>query len=65
LRFGDAGISGVDSLAQFQFFYDLGIGIGSLTLGALLDLVDQSFQFMYRATACVALLGLWINWKGK
>ena len=32
------------SLAQFQFFYDLGIGIGSLTLGALLDLVDQSFR---------------------
>jgi hypothetical protein len=22
------------SLAQFQFFYDLGIGVGSLTLGA-------------------------------
>ena len=53
------------SLAQFQFFYDLGIGIGSLTLGALLDLVDQSFRIMYLATAGVALLGLWINWHGK
>ena len=53
------------SLAQFQFFYDLGIGIGSLTLGALLDLVDQSFRIMYLATAGVALLGLWINWRGK
>ena len=53
------------SLAQFQFFYDLGIGIGSLTLGALLDLVDQSFRIMYLATALVALLGLWINWRAK
>jgi len=53
------------SLAQFQFFYDLGIGIGSLTLGALLDLVNQSFLIMYLATAAVALLGLWINWRGK
>jgi len=53
------------SLAQFQFFYDLGIGIGSLTLGALLDLVDQSFRIMYLATAGVALVGLWINWRGK
>ena len=51
------------SLAQFQFFYDLGIGIGSLTLGALLDLVQQSFLIMYLATAGVALIGLWINWK--
>jgi len=53
------------SLAQFQFFYDLGIGIGSLTLGALLDLVQQSFQIMYLATAAVALIGLWINWRNK
>ena len=53
------------SLAQFQFFYDLGIGIGSLTLGALLDLVDQSFRIMYLAAAGVALVGLWINWRGK
>ena len=53
------------SLAQFQFFYDLGIGIGSLTLGALLDLVNQSFRIMYLATASVALLGLWINWRRK
>jgi MFS family permease len=51
------------SLAQFQFFYDLGIGIGSLSLGALLDLVNQSFLIMYLATAGVALLGLWINWR--
>ncbi len=53
------------SLAQFQFFYDLGIGVGSLTLGALLDLVQQSFQIMYLATAAVALIGLWINWQRK
>ncbi len=50
------------SLAQFQFFYDLGIGIGSLTLGALLDFADQSFSVMYAATAGVALLGLWFYW---
>ena len=53
------------SLAQFQFFYDLGIGIGSLTLGALLDLVNQSFLIMYLATAGVALIGLWFNWQRK
>lgn len=51
------------SLAQFQLFYDLGIGIGSLTLGALLDLVDQNFSTMYLATAVVALAGLWLHWK--
>ncbi len=53
------------SLAQFQFFYDLGIGVGSLTLGALLDLVNQSFLIMYLATAGVALIGLWISWRRK
>lgn len=53
------------SLAQFQFCYDLGIGIGSLTMGALLDWVDQSFRIMYLATAAVALLGLWINWRSS
>ncbi len=51
------------SLAQFQFFYDLGIGVGSLCLGALLDLVQQEFSIMYAATALVALLGLWIYWR--
>ena len=51
------------SLAQFQLFYDLGIGIGSLTMGALLDLVNQSFSIMYLATAAVALIGLWPSWK--
>ena len=51
------------SLAQFQLLYDLGIGIGSLSLGVLLDLVDQDFSIMYAATAIVALVGLWISWK--
>jgi MFS family permease len=51
------------SLAQFQLFYDLGIGIGSLTLGVLLDLVNQNFSIMYVATAVVALIGLWLTWK--
>jgi len=53
------------SLAQFQLFYDLGIGIGSLTLGVLLDLVDQNFSIMYVATAIVALIGLWLSWKER
>ena len=48
------------SMAQYQCFYDLGIGLGSLTLGAFLDLVDQNFFLMYAATAVVALIGLWI-----
>jgi hypothetical protein len=47
------------SLAQFQLFY----GLGSLTLGALLDLVDQSFSIMYIATSIVALIGLRLSWK--
>jgi MFS family permease len=53
------------SLAQFQLFYDLGIGIGSLTLGVLLDLVNQNFSIMYLATAIVALIGLWLSWKRR
>jgi MFS family permease len=51
------------SLAQFQCFYDLGIGLGSLTLGAFLDLVDQNFSLMYAVTSLIALLGLWVYWK--
>ena len=51
------------SMAQYQCFYDLGIGLGSLTLGAFLDLVDQNFSLMYAATAVVALIGLWIYCK--
>ena len=51
------------SMAQYQCFYDLGIGLGSLTLGAFLDLVDQNFSLMYAATAVLALIGLWIYWK--
>jgi MFS family permease len=51
------------SMAQYQCFYDLGIGLGSLTLGAFLDLVDQNFSLMYAATAVVALIGLSIYWK--
>jgi hypothetical protein len=49
------------AFAQFQFFYDL--GIGSLAPGALLDLARQDFSIMYAATALVALLGLWIYWR--
>jgi predicted MFS family arabinose efflux permease len=50
-------------MAQYQSFYDLGIGVGSLTLGAFLDLVDQSYSLMYVVAAVVALAGLWIYWR--
>lgn len=54
------------SMAQYQCFYDLGIGIGSLVLGVLLDLVSQNFSMMYVAAAAVAGTGLWIyTVKGK
>ena len=46
------------SMAQYQCFFDLGIGIGSLSLGVLLDLTDQSFMLMYLTTAIVSFLGL-------
>lgn len=51
------------SMAQYQSFYDLGIGLGALLLGAFLDLVDQNFSLMYAASAAVALGGLWIYWR--
>jgi TatD DNase family protein len=44
-------------------FYDLGIGLGSLTLGAFLDLVGQDFSLMYTASAAFAVVGLWYYWK--
>ncbi len=54
------------SMAQYQCFYDLGIGLGSLTLGAFLDLVGQNFSLMYVAAAGVAGAGLWVYIvKGK
>ncbi len=46
------------SMAQYQCFYDLGIGFGSLTLGVLLDLSDQNYMIMFLTTAGVSLLGL-------
>jgi len=51
------------SLAQFQSFYELGIGLGSLALGAFLDLVDQNFSSIYAVASMIALLGLWGYWK--
>ena len=46
------------SLAQYQCFYDLGIGVGSMALGMLLDMVDQNFSVMYFTTVGVSFLGL-------
>jgi MFS family permease len=51
------------SMAQYQSFYDLGIGLGSLALGAFLDLVEQKYSLMYAMAAIVALAGLWIYWR--
>ena len=48
------------SMAQYQCFYDLGIGIGSLLLGALLDFVGQNFSIMYLSAMGIAGLGLWL-----
>lgn len=54
------------SMAQYQCFYDLGIGLGSLALGVLLDLVEQNFTIMYLTTAAVSFVGLWYySAKGK
>ncbi len=46
------------SLAQYQCFYDLGIGVGSMVLGVLLDMVDQNFSIMYFMTVGVSLCGV-------
>lgn len=46
------------SMAQYQCFYDLGIGVGSLSLGVLLDLTDQNYMLMYLTAAIVSFLGL-------
>lgn len=51
------------SLAQFQLCYDLGIGVGSLALGAFLDLIQQDFATMYLVTAAFGFCGLFIYWK--
>jgi MFS family permease len=46
------------SLAQFSLFFDLGMGLGSVTLGALLDHTDQNYPLMYLVGMAVAVLGL-------
>lgn len=54
------------SMAQYQCFYDLGIGVGALVLGAFLDLVGQNFSLMYLVAAGIAGAGLWFYIvKGK
>ena len=46
------------SMAQFQTFHDLGIGIGSVVLGALLDLTAKNFSAMYLISALMVTIGL-------
>lgn len=50
------------SIAQYQLFFDLGIGLGSVALGALLDVVDRNFSTMYLAATAVGAVGLAIYW---
>lgn len=51
------------ALAQFQLFYDLGVGVGSLVLGVFLDLVHQNFSAMYLLAAAAGLGGLLVYWQ--
>jgi len=46
------------SMAQFQTFHDLGIGIGAVVLGVLLDLMHRDFSAMYFVALGVVSLGL-------
>ncbi len=46
------------SMAQFQTFHDLGIGVGAVALGALLDLTHKNFSAMYYVSAAVVGAGL-------
>lgn len=46
------------SMAQFQTFHDLGIAVGAVALGALLDLLDNNYSLMYLAAAAVGGSGL-------
>jgi MFS family permease len=51
------------SIAQYQLFFDLGIGLGSVALGALLDMVDRNFSTMFLAATAVGAVGLAIYWR--
>lgn len=50
------------SIAQFQLFYDLGIGLGSLVLGALLDALHQNYSGMFLVATAASLPGLILYW---
>jgi MFS family permease len=45
------------SMAQFQTFHDLGIGIGAMSLGILLDLTNKNFSYLYLVSAVVVIIG--------
>jgi MFS family permease len=46
------------SLAQFSLFFDLGIGVGSIGLGTILDHTDQNYPAMYLIAMLVGVIGL-------
>ena len=50
------------SMAQFQLFFDLGIGIGAVLLGGLLDITNQNFSLMYLASVTIGLIGMFRYW---
>ena len=51
------------SIAQFQLFYDLGIGLGSMVLGALLDALHQNYSATFLIATAVAVPGLILYWS--
>lgn len=50
------------SMAQFQLFFDLGIGVGAVLLGGLLDIINQNFSLMYLASVAIGLIGMLRYW---
>lgn len=46
------------SMAQFQTFHDLGLALGAIALGGLLDLIHNNFSLMYLVSASVGGVGL-------
>jgi MFS family permease len=50
------------SVSQFQLFYDLGIGLGSIGVGFILDATGQNYPATFLIATAVGLLGLIGYW---
>ena len=46
------------AIAQFQVFYDIGVSLGAIALGVLLDQTGQNYSAMYLVAAGIGLCGL-------